>query len=77
MIHTNATQLAAQLRKNRQDAGIKPSEIDQAAYIFESGAYLGKLNSRALDAAIHEHAAAITRKLCRRAEPTFLAQFNA
>ena len=58
---TPLNHVAEQLRTNRQAAGIKPSELDQAAYLYESEANLMRLSPAELNLATANHAAAILR----------------
>ncbi|MGZ0657073.1 hypothetical protein ACWPKS_15830 [Coraliomargarita sp. W4R72] len=58
--------IAEQLRTNRRDAGIKPSEIDQSVYIYESVANLDRLGKADLGAAVRAHYNAVERLKARK-----------
>ena len=59
-------QLAACLRHNRQSRGVKPSEIDQDAYLYESAANLARLNPQQLATIESTHSRAIEDALARK-----------
>lgn len=73
MKKSSLTIIAAELRTRRITAGLKPSQIDQAAYIYESAANLDRLNETQIQSARNEHAAAIQRALNLKAPRAVIA----
>ena len=61
--------IAAELRANRQKAGVKPSELDQAAYCWESACNYRWLNDQAIESAKRQHAKAVAEAAARKAQP--------
>jgi len=66
-INTDHSAIAAELREKRKAAGVKPSEIDQAAQAWESACNYRWLSPSGIESAKRQHAAAVKRAAALKA----------